>query len=103
MGVWHIWDLTRRLGGDDFELLIEEFARTEARVRYEVLNQILWLLYEAEKKGLGISELRKAVAEWIQEAKEEYIELVLNDSSYKYIRSKIERLGKKEVPMEVAR
>ena len=103
MGVWHIWDLTRRLGSDDFELLIEEFARTEARVRYEVLCQVLSLLSEAEKKGLRLSEVKDIVADWLSNAEDDYCALVLKDPQYEYVRGIVDRHRRKEAPMEVAR
>ena len=103
MGVWHIWDLTRKLGGDEFELLIEEFARTEARVRYEVLCQVLSLLSEAEKKGLRLSEVKEIVADWLSSAEDDYCALVLKDPQYEYVRGIVDRYRRKEVQMEAAR
>ena len=103
MGVWHIWDLTRRLGGDDFELLIEEFARTEARVRYEVLCQVLSLLSEAEKKGLRLGDVKDIVADWLSNAEDDYGVLVLEDPQYQYISSMIDRFSRKPVATEVTK
>ena len=103
MGVWHIWDLTRKLGGDELELLIEEFARTEARVRYEVLCQVLSLLSEAEKKGLRLGDVKEIVADWLSNAEDDYCALVLKDPQYEYVRGIVDRYRRKEASMEVAR
>lgn len=96
MDIYRIWDIVRNLDTEELGMLVKELAIIEARTRYEVLSQVLSLLYKAEEKGMGISELKNIVADWLTNAEDLYEELILNDPLYRFVESTIDNTDIKE-------